>query len=178
MGVDGVSAARRYQPIARPFGRHSCAEHKFLPRRPLPRQPWLVGAKYRFRYRSTANTATLTRLFCRIRALAFAMWAVTRIIKPGYCIKARSNRNDPAAVKEPQNPRHDNAVIGLRFCNLLQLTVSPRFFAFFMQHPGYCSQTIFPHVMGDAVTCRSRRSRMCKVGGFNCSLRRLRGRFV
>jgi len=55
---------------------------------------------------------------------------------PGHCLKARSNRNDPAAVKEPQNPHLDNAVIGLRFCNLFQLTVSPRFIVFFRQWPG------------------------------------------
>lgn len=50
-------------------------------------------------------------------------------------MKPRSNRNDPAAVKELQNPHHDNAVIGFRFYKFFQLTVSPRFFAFFMQYP-------------------------------------------
>ena len=27
----------------------------------------------------------------------------------GYCMKPRSNRSDPAAVKAPQNPHHDNS---------------------------------------------------------------------
>ena len=45
---------------------------------------------------------------------------------PGYCMKANSNRGKSAAVKELQNPHHDNSVIGLRFYNLSQLTVSPR----------------------------------------------------
>ena len=31
-------------------------------------------------------------------------------------------------------------VIGLRFYSLFQLTVSPRFFAFFMQHPGIAGE--------------------------------------
>ena len=39
--------------------------------------------------------------------------------------------------KELQNPHHDNSVIGLRFCKFFQLTVSPRFFAFFMQYTGW-----------------------------------------
>ena len=51
-------------------------------------------------------------------------------------MKARSNRGNPAAVKELQNPHRDNTVIGLRFYSPFQLTVSPRFFAFFMQYPG------------------------------------------
>ena len=57
-------------------------------------------------------------------------------IQPGYCMKPRSNRNNPAAVWDLQNPRHDNAVIGLRFYKPLRITVSPRFFAFFKQYPG------------------------------------------
>ncbi len=47
-------------------------------------------------------------------------------------MKAHSNRGTPAAVKELQNPRLDNSVIGLRFYSLFQLTVSPRFIVFFM----------------------------------------------
>ena len=61
--------------------------------------------------------------------------AEAQALYPGYCMKARSNRSNPAAVKELQNPHRDNAVIGLRFYSLFQLTVSPRFFAFFMQYP-------------------------------------------
>ena len=62
MGVDGVSAARRYQPIAPPSSRHSRTSPKFLPRRPLHRQPRFDGAKCRLRYRSTANPTALNRL--------------------------------------------------------------------------------------------------------------------
>ena len=107
MGVDGVTAERRYQPMAPPFGRHSRAEHKFLPRRPLPRQAWVDGANRRLRHRSTANPSALSRLF---------RW--------------------------------------LRHSLLLG------------QLPVYlCSQTILPHVCGDAVTYRLRQLRGYEVGG-------------
>ena len=58
------------------------------------------------------------------------------LLLPGQDPKARSNRSDPAAVKERQNPHHGNSVTGFRFYRLFQLTVSPRFFAFFMPWPG------------------------------------------
>ena len=67
LGVDGVPAARQYQAIAPPFGRHSHASPEFRPRRPLPRQTRFDDAKNRLRYRSTANPSALTRLLCRIR---------------------------------------------------------------------------------------------------------------
>jgi len=57
-------------------------------------------------------------------------------------MKPRSNRNDPAAVWDLQNPRRDNAVIGIRFYKSLGLTISPRFIAFFMQVPGEAAMAI------------------------------------
>ena len=67
LGVDGVSVARRYHGVTPPFGRHSHTSSEFLPRRPLPRQPWFDGAKCRLRHRSTANTSALSRLFWWLR---------------------------------------------------------------------------------------------------------------
>ena len=93
MGVDGVSSVRRDQAIAPPFARHSSSSFEFLPRRPLPRQPGFVGANERLRHRSTANPATLLRLFGRIRALVFAMWAVTRIKWSADHFTARCGRH-------------------------------------------------------------------------------------
>ena len=100
LGVDGVPAARRYQAIARSFGLYSYRMCEFWPRRPLPRQSWFDGAKPRLWYRSTANPATLLRLFCRIRALVFAMGPVTRIFVFAVHFTARCGRRGylPLAV--------------------------------------------------------------------------------
>ena len=59
--------------IAPPFCLHSHTSSKFLPRRPLPRQPWFDGANKRLRHRSTANPAALSRLFRWLRHLSL-LW--------------------------------------------------------------------------------------------------------